>query len=269
MNEKNLTRGLELLSEQMPAPAVDIDEVMATGRAHARRRQAIGATAFTAVGVVAAIAVIVQTLSTGDSGGNWVGAPSSTATRPAPVNGKFPMTATTDSRSRTLTAQLAAAKAGIIPATLQTTVDDTRNTDNIIGGPPPALEFRKLEIVGEPNFKSYVATAKLTDQQGYGTVRISVDKASPQQIDSALLCNQGNPNCSTKAFADGTKATFTTHIGDRMGWNQRMSAVRPDGTLVQVNISVFDTSGAATGPSRPEVPLTTAQLFEFATVFTY
>lgn len=185
-----------------------------------------------------------------------------------PVDGQRPAEWKVDQRATNLTEQLAAAN--LIPPNLRISRDDSVNTRAIKGGPPPALEFGTLTPDGGSDRPlDYTAFAKLTDEQGAAFLRIEIDKGEhgPASVPFGP-CQPGSPVCTTKDFADGTKAAWHTHIGDAMGWNQIMGAVRPDGTTIVVSISVWPDTQLP-DPTRPEVPLTPDQLYAFATAFTY
>lgn len=286
MDDEQLTAGLSLLAEELTDPDVDIDAAIDTARLRTHYRQSVAATAAGTVLVIAAIATVVATTDRGAD--DAVGTPPSCAptshrpsgTKPgATISGQprattscgpTPADWTVDQRARELTDQLAAARANLIPSSLRVDRDDSINTRPINGGPPPALEFGTLDFPGGGDQPpAYTAFAKLTDQQGAGFLRIDVGKGEHSSASIPFQpCVTGSPNCTSKEFSDGTEATWHTHIGDAMGWTQIMGAVRPDGTTITVSISVWPDTRQPT-PTRPEVPLTPAQLYEFATVFDY
>jgi len=267
MDDKQLTAGLNLLADEF-ANGVDIDAVIETERVRTRRRRSVAAVAMAIVVLLTAVSVVTLTMNVDQ--GSQGASPPTTQTSPTRkvINGKLAANRVVDDESRKLTGQLDAAKATLLP-NLQI-APDPENTDNIQEGTPPALEFGKLFIddgTEQPQeIQEYEAFAKLTDQQGVATIRISVSDNAAQRQD--LDCLAGRSDCTSQVLPDGTKASWHTHIGDAMGWNQNMVARRPDGTLTVVSLSVW-TIRDGDRPTRPEVPLTQEQLYKFATVFTY
>jgi hypothetical protein len=287
MDDKQLTAGLSLLADELTDPDVDIDAAIGAARLRAHYRQSVAATAAATVLVIAAITTFVATT---DRGGDTVGSPPScaptsiqldtteqtattvppqfrTSTPCRPTDGEFPYMVDWKENEQTanLTDQLAAARANLIPSSLRVDRDDSVNTRYIRGGPPPALVFG---TASSDDDAYVVAFAKLTDQQGSGFLEIAVNNGEHSTASVPFQpCPTDGPTCTSKQFADGTTATWHSNIGDTRGWTQYMGAVRPDGTTIVVTISVWPGNGPA--PSRPQVPLTPDQLYQFATVFTY
>ncbi|HET9139183.1 hypothetical protein [Actinophytocola sp.] len=264
MNDKQLTAGLNLLADEYSEP-VDIDGVIDAERSRRLRRRSVAAVTLGIVVLLTAVSVVTVTMNLGqrDQG---AGPPTSTA-GPTMINGRKAVAREVDDRARKLTAQLAGARTALLPNL--TVGPDSENTKGFREGTPPGLEFGKLVLVEDldkpQRFVHYEALARLSDQQGVATFRISVYSPETPEPDG---CYPGLPTCTSRTLPDGTKATWRTHLGDAMGWNQAMTARRPDGTLIMVRISVWNLSNGDK-PTRPEVPLTQDQLYLFATVFSY
>lgn len=270
MDDKHITTGLALLADDMAPLDMDIDEVIAAARLRNRRRQAITASALGTVGVLIVLTVAVTMVGVGDNApGPPPPIPPATSSSHAIPAGPRQAKAVTDDRSRKLTNQLAQAKSRVIPRDMRIE-PDPQNAGHIIGGPPVPLEFILQEFDDLPSpTTEYTAFAKLSDELGWGTLRISVGHTNNRPgVEDEMVCPAGSKSCVTRDFSDRTKAYLNYHIGTATGWNQAMTALRPDGTYIMVACDVFF-FGAATGPTRPQIPLSTDQLFDLATVFTY
>jgi len=156
-----------------------------------------------------------------------------------------------DDRARTLTAQLTA-RHDLIPPWLRIEPDDTAATRAIAGGPPPPLEFVKLSAESS----QYTAFAKLTDDSGFGTLRIEVEK--PFRI---------NPWAKCSAFTGCTAdqpAMVDWQLTDDIGRSRSIKGIRNDGIVVTVSMNIWSDF-----PTRPAMPLSNEQLYAFIDVFSY
>lgn len=286
MDDKHISTGLALLADDMAPLEVDIDEVIAAARLRNRRRQAVTASALGTVGVIAVLTVAVTMVGVGDNRpGPPPPQPPATTSGAQSIPGRA-ANAVIDDRARRLTHQLAQAKTRIIPTDMRIE-SDPKNAEHIIGGPPSPLEFILQDFADLPGpINEYTAFAKLSDELGWGTLRISVGHADQRpDIEGQMTCAPGSKSCVTREFPDRTRATLHYNIGTATGWNQGMTALRPDGTYIMVACDVFffDSSivdappppssappqSPPPKPTRPQIPLSTDQLFDLATVFTY
>lgn len=264
---KDLNHGLDLLADEATPAPIDVHDVIAKAKARTRDRRAAAGTALATVAAVAAIAVTIG----GDKHGNGLNPAVQTTTSTPPDGCKIDTKGTTcevavtvDQQSLKLTQQLAAARDTVIPA--QFTVEPSAFPMNGNGEP---LTFVTNGIGGTGY---YAAFARLTDSQGSVEIAIDVVKLAPGtplgHVNSLPVspCTPGEGNCEERMLAAGTVARATTNARPpgviEMNY---MSAVRPDGTYVQVMISA--PQGIPT--PRPTLPLTLDDLFKFATVFTF
>lgn len=262
---KDLNHGLDLLADEATPAPIDVHDVIAKAKTRTRDRRASAVTALATVATVAAIAVTIG----GDKHGNGLN-PAVQTTTPTPPAGctidtkgkTCTVEVTVDQHSLKFTQQLAAARDTVIPA--QFTVEPSAFPMNGNGEP---LTF----VATGMGTGYYAAYARLTDSQGSVEITIDVVKLAPGtplgHVNSLPVspCTPGEGNCEERMLAAGTVARATTNARPpgviEMNY---MSAVRPDGTYVQVIISA--PRGIPT--PRPTLPLTLDDLFRFATVFT-
>jgi hypothetical protein len=255
---------------------------VATARTSIRRRRAVHTTW---IGTSAAL-VGVLTVMVAGVGGNHT-----TATASLPVTGANtgPII---DDRARTLDQELNQVKGAVIPAGMTVTptpitVDGrklgfefTTSGDTSLATLSPPSRAGQPPTVAMVIGSGYDAGAKLSDSQGWGSVDISVlhkNSASTTQLGTCATLPPDN--CQSTTFPDGTKAAVSSGEAPlgypNSGTNIEMDALRPDGTYIRIICTNLDTPGGAsvvppiTQPTRPQPPLTPAELLQFATAFTY
>jgi hypothetical protein len=240
MEEEQLTAGLVSLADELPDPLVDVDAVIQAARVRSRRRAVAAASGGTVV-VIAALTLLITTTTRA-----WHDRPAD----PVPT-----VQATVDDRARALTAQLAARR-DLIPSGLRIEPDDTAGTRTIAGAPPPPLEFVQLP----QESSKYSAFAKLTDDSGFGTLRIDVDK--PFRVNPWAKCGT-----LTGCPAD-TPSMVDWQLTDDIGRSRRIMGIRTDGIVVTATITIWHDPHLP-GPTRPQMPLSNDQLYAFIDVFSY
>jgi hypothetical protein len=240
MEEEQLTAGLSTLADELPDPLVDIDAVIQAARVRSRRRAVAAASGGTVV-LIAALTLLITTTTRA-----WTDQPAD----PVPT-----VRAVVDDRARTLTAQLTARR-DLIPSSLHIEPDDTAATRAIAGAPPPPLEFVKLST----EESKYSAFAKLTDNSGFGTLRIDVDK--PFRINPWAKCG------SLTGCPANTTSMVDWQLTDDIGRSRRIMGIRTDGIVVTATITIW-LDPHLPGPTRPQMPLSNDQLYAFIDVFNY
>ena len=181
----------DALPDTTPLPATDQDTLVALGRRRLRvRRLATAGAGLTAAAVLAAgVALLPGALAAGSSA-RIVGAPGSPPATPTPsavtTSPAFEYSPTTAGR---LTTVLKAAMSQTLPgATFSTDPSQTS----------PTLEFRR-------NADEYLARAKVTDAQGWGTVVISVAYDTQAWHCTAPGVTAGEVSCEEGTGAGGEK----------------------------------------------------------------
>jgi hypothetical protein len=228
----DITRGLGLLADEAEPATIDTQRVITRARARTRNRRASLATAFATVALVGALVVAMGPLK-----GTSDQAASITDTT---LEGRL---------NRLLTEALP----GLIPAGWSLV-------------PKPEAEEPQLEFVClSDNTNGCNASATYDDGAGDLDMGIHVDR-----IPRAFKHNQcGDEYCDAWAapvrqtLPDGTKTQVLTSSEKLAPYDgESLLAFRPDGTMV----SVYFRWPQGT---RSEPPLTTDQMLEFATVFSY
>ena len=248
-DEERLTTDLALLADTMP-----VDEPEPPNR----RWRAAGV----AVGVLAAAGVFATVLGLGDSGSPTADddrsapptVPATLQPMPAPALDPVP---SFDNRSRRLTAQLAAARATVLPGV-------TRIGPAATSGPAGEVTWAPLVFrVSDDTPDLYLAMATLGGGRDAAVLKIDVGYRDPGAYPRYAPCPQFQQVCSYRKFPDGTYGSvvvFSEPVSDQT--INRLTVMRPDGTYVHV--SVFYRERRADPP-----PLGTDALFRFATVLSY
>ncbi len=290
MDDERISRGLAVLAEDMPAP--DIGDIVAASRAHIRRRRAVTATWLGTAAVVGVLAGVITVVGDHAPVSAAQGGPT-TSPGPKVVPNNQPII---DDRARALDQQLNKIKNDVIPAGMtispdpadQITVDgrvlafefSTTERDFSTDGQPPKLSQGRLNI--QPLFtgRGYLLDVKLSDTLGWGTVSIQVmHKNSADTAGHLPVCQAASSACRTTNFPDGTTAIVSSTESGRgypnSGTDLRLGALRPDGTYVDILCTNLPfvagpvTSDAPTQPTRPQTPLSAAELLKLATALTY
>jgi hypothetical protein len=109
----------------------------------------------------------------------------------------------------------------------------------------------------------YLAMATVGAGHDAAVLKIDVGHRSPDADPPWTPCPEYQLDCTYKRFADGTYgavAVFTEPASDQT--IHRLTVMRPDGTFAHVSVFYKE--------RRPDPPpLDRADLFRFATVFTY
>lgn len=284
MDDENISRGLAVLAEDMPTP--DIGDIVTTARARIRRRRSINATwigTAAVVGLLAGSAVL-----TGNHPWTSSAAPPTTGPVSEPNN-----TPVIDDRARALDDQLNKAKPDVVPTGL--TISPDPNDPIRVDGRVLDFEFhttasdpavtsltdRGGKPLGPPLFagRSYGLEVKLSDGQGWGTLEITIMHTAGPQSELIPSCAGFGGTCVPDDLPDGTKAIVTSDESARgylnFGTDIRMEALRPDGTYIDIFCTNLPNQQGPIGPNpmthptRPQPPLSQADLLKFATAFTY
>ncbi|HEV7648824.1 MAG TPA: hypothetical protein VGP26_11730 [Actinophytocola sp.] len=249
-DEERLTADLALLAATMPVESPEPPN---------RRWRAAGVS----VGVLAAAGVFAAVLGLGDPGAptaddQWSPPPTAPATlQPMPAPAQDDPAPTFDNRSRRLTAQIAAARARVLPGV-------TRVAPAAVNGPAGEVLWAPLVFqvsVDTPDL--YLAMATLGGGREAAVLKIDVGYRNPGAYPRYAPCPQYQQVCSYRRFPDGTYGSvvvFSEPVSDQT--INRLTVMRPDGTYVHV--SVFYRERRADPP-----PLGTDALFRFASVFSY
>jgi len=247
-DEQRLAADLALLAETMP-----VEEPAPPDR----RWRAAGVS----VAVLAAAGVFAAVLGLGDTGSpaaddeEWR-APPTASVRPMPAPAADPVPSF-DNRSRRLTAQLATARATVLPG-------GGRIGPAAVNGPAGEVRWAPLVFhVSDDTPDLYLAMATLGSGRDAAVLKLDVGYRNPGAYPRYTPCPKFQQVCSYRRFPDGTYGSVVTY-GEPVA-NQtinRLTVMRPDGTYVHVSIFFRD---RRTDPP----PLGTDALFRFATVFTY
>lgn len=221
------------------------------------RSAGVSAGALVVAGVLAAL------LGLGDTGSRtaddeWSAPPTVPATmQPMPAPAVDDPAPSFDNRSRRLTAQLAAARARVL-------FGFEEIEPAAVNGPGGQVLWAPLvfHVAGDtPDL--YLAMATLGSGRDATVLKIDVGYRNPGAYPRYAPCPQFQQVCSYRRFADGTYGSvvvFDEPVSDQA--INRLTVMRPDGTYLHV--SNFYRERRSDPP-----PLGTAELFRFATVFTY
>lgn len=265
MNDYDVPTGLSMLADEAEPAPIDSREIISKARTRTRNRRASAATAFGTVAAVGALAVTLG-FPNADKDGTGVGGPPSTS--PDCANGvcELPVPpAPSQEQADEFDTQLAAAIDNLIPAGF-TLERDPESTEE------------PLKFVGTDHGDGPVYTANgwLRDAQGPASITVYVlKKAAGTSLAHATgqffgPCHQGEPNCEIRTLDDGTQATAQANQRPPgLQLSSTLSAQRPDGTYIQVITSIGIGAVPGDEQARPEPPMTNADLFKWATVFTW
>jgi hypothetical protein len=248
-DEERLTAGLALLAEHAPVDEPEPER---------RRWRSAGI----AAGVLVVAGVFAGALSVGDQSGppaavqtlppvppSLHSLPAPTALDPAP---------SFDNRARRLTAQLAAARARVLPgiADIGPAAVVSANGGEVQWAP---LVFH----VSAETPDLYLALATLGSGRDAATLKLDVGFRDPDAQPAFTPCPDFQPTCDQRRFADGTVGSVI--VFDEPTSNQtinRLTIMRPDGTFLHASVFYRE-------PRPDPPPLGVEQLYGFATVFTY
>ncbi|HEV3358873.1 MAG TPA: hypothetical protein VG247_18900 [Pseudonocardiaceae bacterium] len=291
MDDERISHGLAVLAEDMPTP--DIGDIVAASRTHIRRRRAVTATWLGTAAVVGVLAGVITVVGDHAPVSAAQGGPT-TSPGPKVVPNNQPII---DDRARALDQQLNKVKNDVIPAGMTISPDprDRITVDGRVLGfefsttehdfstdGQPLIKDSQGKPIGPPLYtgRSYLLDVKLSDTQGWGTVSIQVmHKNSAATAAHLPVCQAAPSACQTTDFPDGTRAIVSTAESGRgypnSGTDVRVGALRPDGTYIDILCTNLPftagpiTSDSPTQPTRPQTPLSAAELLKLATALTY
>jgi Sigma-70, region 4 len=260
-SEEELATGLATIAADADPAPVDLAELAAEVRAGRRQRwRSVGVAAV----VLVAAGVFAAVLGLGDPGtdtpadAGWSPPPTVPSTF-TPVPGEPVLTdpaPSFDNRSRRLTAQLAAARARLLPA-------GTDLEPAAVSSPAGDVLWAPLVFHVSDTPDLYLAMATLGSGHDATVLKLDVGYRDPDADPRFTPCPEFQLDCTYRRFPDGTYGAvtvFSEPVADQT--IRRLTVMRPDGTFLHV--AVFFRERRADPP-----PLDRDALFRFATVLNY
>lgn len=281
MNDDFLARSLTVLAEDMPDP--DIGDIVTTARGRIRRRRAINATV---IAIAAVVGVLAVTSATTD-GLLPISAAHSPATSPTPSELDIGATPTIDDHARNLDQQLNRVLPTLIPSGTSISRDPLNQVRvdgklvgaefySVIPDQTSVITDRSGAVVLPPvtGGIDYLLDAKLSDAQGWGTVIINTLQVT-STAETLPSCAALVGTCQASDLPDGTRSLVFSQATGNGGTDIHLVAIRPDRTYLDVTCTNLPTSADMPGvnpptrPTRPQPPLSAADLLRFATALAY